>query len=275
MYEYGARWYDPAIGRFTGVDPIADQFPHLSVYNYASNDPVKNIDLHGLQGFNSNFIFNGALSSFRQQLGAPDQKINDAVSSIPADTRQRAGLAIKGAGNMTLGILGTIGGASVTGGSGGLATPAGAAIMTMSLTEASIGLAQVSDAIFGKGDGESALHQSTSGPGLVANVAGSEHAGLIDVSGEILPGLLGGGLKAATGMADVIDGAKSLSKGKIGQAALQLFQANDAQGDFRGFIEEASNSLQKIQSAQSLQSSGPTLSKQQIQDIDNFINKSE
>jgi len=50
LYAYGFRYYDPAIGRFTGVDPIADEFPHLSVYNYASNDPVRNIDLHGLQG---------------------------------------------------------------------------------------------------------------------------------------------------------------------------------------------------------------------------------
>ncbi|KGE87952.1 MAG: RHS repeat domain-containing protein [Phaeodactylibacter xiamenensis] len=50
LYEYGFRWYDAAIGRFMGVDPIADEFPYLSVYNYASNDPVTNIDLHGLQG---------------------------------------------------------------------------------------------------------------------------------------------------------------------------------------------------------------------------------
>ncbi len=50
LYDYGFRYYDPAIGRFTGVDPIADKFPQLSTYNYASNDPIKNIDLHGLQG---------------------------------------------------------------------------------------------------------------------------------------------------------------------------------------------------------------------------------
>ncbi len=53
-YAYGARFYDPAIGRFTGVDPIADKFANLAVYNYASNDPIKNIDLHGLQGINPN-----------------------------------------------------------------------------------------------------------------------------------------------------------------------------------------------------------------------------
>ncbi len=50
-YEYGFRWYIDGIGRFTGVDPIADQFPWVSVYNYAENSPIANIDLHGLQTF--------------------------------------------------------------------------------------------------------------------------------------------------------------------------------------------------------------------------------
>ncbi len=49
LYAYGARYYDAALGRFTGVDPIADQFPHVTTYNYAENEPVGNIDLHGLQ----------------------------------------------------------------------------------------------------------------------------------------------------------------------------------------------------------------------------------
>ena len=49
-YHYGARMYDPAVGRFTGVDPIADRFAHLSTFNYASNNPISNVDLHGLQG---------------------------------------------------------------------------------------------------------------------------------------------------------------------------------------------------------------------------------
>jgi RHS repeat-associated protein len=48
-YEYGFRWYIDGIGRFTGVDPIADQFAWVSVYNYAENSPIGNIDLHGLQ----------------------------------------------------------------------------------------------------------------------------------------------------------------------------------------------------------------------------------
>ncbi|MEM9547710.1 MAG: RHS repeat-associated core domain-containing protein [Bacteroidota bacterium] len=49
-HYYGFRMYDPAIARFTSVDPIADQFPNLSGFNYADNNPIRNIDLHGLQG---------------------------------------------------------------------------------------------------------------------------------------------------------------------------------------------------------------------------------
>lgn len=52
--DYGARWYDPAIGRFPGVDPIIEKFPHLTPYNYASNSPITNIDLWGLQGWPAN-----------------------------------------------------------------------------------------------------------------------------------------------------------------------------------------------------------------------------
>ena len=47
--DYGARWYEPAICRFTGVDPIADQFAYVSTYNYAENYPTGAIDLWGLQ----------------------------------------------------------------------------------------------------------------------------------------------------------------------------------------------------------------------------------
>ena len=47
--DFNFRYYMPEIGRFTGVDPIADEYPHVSVYNYAENDPIRHIDLWGLQ----------------------------------------------------------------------------------------------------------------------------------------------------------------------------------------------------------------------------------
>ena len=55
-YEYGFRYYDPSIGKFTGVDPIADQFAWVSPFNYAENEPIGHIDLWGLQKAEPNEI---------------------------------------------------------------------------------------------------------------------------------------------------------------------------------------------------------------------------
>ncbi|NPA44175.1 MAG: hypothetical protein GXO49_01440, partial [Chlorobi bacterium] len=44
-YDYGARFYDAQLGRFTGVDALADTFVWVTPYNYAENSPIANIDL--------------------------------------------------------------------------------------------------------------------------------------------------------------------------------------------------------------------------------------
>ena len=49
LSDYGARWYDASVGRFTSVDPLAAEFAWVSPFNYAENEPVGHIDLWGLQ----------------------------------------------------------------------------------------------------------------------------------------------------------------------------------------------------------------------------------
>lgn len=46
-YDYGARHYDPAMARFTQMDPLSEQYPHLSPYAYCAGNPVKYIDPDG------------------------------------------------------------------------------------------------------------------------------------------------------------------------------------------------------------------------------------
>jgi RHS repeat-associated protein len=103
-HEYGFRWYIDEIGRFAGVDPIADQFPWVSVFNYAENEPVGHIDLWGLQKTVYEMRQDQKFGSAEYKNKTSAQRLQEAGDEAKVIS---AGLTIATVGGMTLGAGGT------------------------------------------------------------------------------------------------------------------------------------------------------------------------
>ncbi len=81
LYDYGARWYDPAIGRWNHIDPLSEKYFSQTGYQYVSNNPVLMIDPFGLFGESSNDIYKQRQEKQRQRKAENDQDYLDRNST--------------------------------------------------------------------------------------------------------------------------------------------------------------------------------------------------
>jgi RHS repeat-associated protein len=78
--DYGMRIYDPRLGRFLSVDPIATQYPELTPYQFASNTPIWAIDIDGME---SGLWFSGIGGNLNSA-----EKYSKGLQKIPDDANK-------------------------------------------------------------------------------------------------------------------------------------------------------------------------------------------
>jgi RHS repeat-associated protein len=69
LYYFGARYYNPAIGRWLAVDPISCSYPTWSPYAYCLDNPIKYSDINGLW-------------SYAKQYGTTSQGLSKNITNI-------------------------------------------------------------------------------------------------------------------------------------------------------------------------------------------------
>ena len=82
ILDYGFRIYNPRLGKFLSVDPLTAGYPWYSPYHFAGNNPIRFIDMDGLEEAEPRMTDGGQFGYDNTLILTNDQAIKDLNNNI-------------------------------------------------------------------------------------------------------------------------------------------------------------------------------------------------